>query len=209
VTVVSIVSPLAFSVGSLAWSLTEYSLHRFIGHGPKRKKSERLLDLLTPSGFAAEFYREHTAHHVDPTYFAPTSRKVLLAGVAAVATSALASAVVGPRRGVSFALGFSGAFLGYEILHRRVHTHAPIGPYTRWMHKNHWFHHRSPKSDHGVTSPLWDHAFGTHVEPGKVKLGRAIAPAWLLDESGEVRAEHRDDFELVPAARREERAAAA
>jgi hypothetical protein len=194
-------SPLAFTAGSLAWSLAEYGLHRFIGHGPKRPPAGPWYRAATPAGFAAEFYREHTAHHVDPTYFAPTSRKVLAVSVVGVASGALASALVGPRLGVSFALGFAGAYAGYEVLHRRVHTHPPTGPYTRWMRRHHWFHHRSPRSNHGVTSPAWDHLFRTHIEPGKVRLTRAIAPAWMLDEEGEILAAYRTDFELIPTAR--------
>ena len=36
-------SPLALAAGGLAWSLTEYGLHRFVGHGPKRKKTGALV----------------------------------------------------------------------------------------------------------------------------------------------------------------------
>ena len=139
--------------------------------------------MATLSGFAAEFYREHTAHHVDPTYFAPTSRKLLAVSVAGLAAGLVASAIAGPRLGVSFALGFAGTYGGYELLHRRIHTHAPTGPYGRWRRRHHWHHHRRPQSNHGVTSPLWDLLFTTHVDPGQIRLTRAIAPAWMLDAS--------------------------
>jgi hypothetical protein len=195
------ISPLAFAAGGLTWSLAEYCLHRFVGHGPKRKKNQRWYEVATPAGFASEFYREHTAHHVDPTYFAPTGRKLLAVSVVGVASGAVASAVAGPRLGVSFALGFAGTYAGYELLHRRVHTHAPTGPYSRWMRRHHWFHHRSPRSNHGVTSPLWDQLLSTHAAPDKVRLTRAIAPAWMLDDTGDIRAHYRDDFELVSPAR--------
>ena len=74
-----LVSRTAFAAGAMTWSLAEYCIHRFIGHGPKRKKNESLWQALRPSGLAAEFNREHVAHHVQSHYFAPTERKVLAA----------------------------------------------------------------------------------------------------------------------------------
>jgi hypothetical protein len=194
-----LLSPIAFAAGAMSWSLGEYCIHRFVGHGPKRKKNASWRDALTPSGLAAEFNREHVAHHVQPTYFAPTERKALATAVAGCVAAAAATALLGPRRGVSYAAGLLSMYVGYEVIHRRIHTHAPTGPYSRWARLNHWHHHRAPRSNHGVTSPLWDLAFGTHEPVSKVKLTRGIAPAWLLDEEGEVREPFRGDYELVGA----------
>ena len=47
-----------------------------------------------------------------------------------------------------------------------------------------------------MTSPFWDHVFGTHVEVDVVRVPRRMAMRWLVDEHGEVRAEYRDDYEL-------------
>ncbi len=185
------------AAGAAAWSLAEYCLHRFAGHGPRRKHDGRLVSWLTPAGFAAGFQEEHVAHHVDPTYFAPAWKKAAAAVVGVPVLGGVTALVVGPRRGVSFAIGFMGAYLGYEVIHRRVHTHAPRGAFTRWVDRNHLHHHVNPRANHGVTSPLWDLAFGTHTPLlGPVRLHVRMAPSWMTDPSGKVRPEHAADYEV-------------
>jgi len=101
--------PLA-TLGALAWSASEYAIHRFVGHGPKRSAPAGLLGRISLRGLAYEFNREHLAHHADPTYFAPTSRKLLAAATTlSVVTGALAP-VLGLRRAGSFGLGFALAY---------------------------------------------------------------------------------------------------
>lgn len=190
-----------FILGSAAWSASEYVLHRFVGHGPKRKVPRSLVERLTPSGLLAEFNREHLAHHADPMYFAPTSRKVLATGVVLpVVTGALAP-VIGLRRAASFAAGFALTYGAYEVLHRRVHTHPPKNRYGRWMRRHHLAHHyANPRENHGVTSPAWDVVFRTATPAGRVRIPRKSAPVWMTDEHGDVRPEHAADYELRGAA---------
>ncbi len=192
------------ALGGLAWSASEYAIHRFVGHGPARRRAETWRARLSPSGLAAEFNVEHVAHHADPSYFAPTSHKLLAAAVAVPAVSSALAPFVGKRNAFAFATGLSATYLGYELLHRGIHTHGPTGPYSRWMRRHHLHHHhRTPRDNHGVTSPLWDLVFGTNVPPGRVAVPRAAAPSWMLDERGDLRAELAEDYELVgkPAAR--------
>jgi hypothetical protein len=204
-----LLSKTAFAAGAMTWSLAEYCIHRFVGHGPKRRKNTSWREALTPSGLAAEFNREHVAHHVDPTYFAPTSRKAAATAAVGVAAAAATTAALGARLGLSYTAGLLSMYTGYEVIHRRIHTHAPTEPYSRWVRMNHWHHHRAPRSNHGVTSPLWDLVFGTHEPVSKVKLTRGIAPSWLLDGEGEVKEVFRGDYELVGSKAGGEAAAAA
>lgn len=184
--------------GVATWSLAEYALHRFVGHGPRRVPPEGVARFVSPTTFAAEFHREHVAHHADPTYFAPTSRKAAAAVAALAGISLVGSWLVGRRRAGAFALGFAATYAAYEVLHRRIHTHGPTGPYSRWMRRHHLDHHHgSPKRNHGVTSPIWDRAFATEHHPARVRVPRRMAPAWMVDEEGAVRAALRDDYELV------------
>ena len=191
------IAPIAFLAGAAAWSISEYTLHRFVGHGPRRRRPSGL-SLLTPKGLMAAFNEEHLAHHADPMYFAPTSQKVVAAVVVTTAAAAVGSAFVGPRRAISFALGFSSTYLAYEVLHRRVHTHAPRNAYGRWLRRHHLYHHhKSPRMNHGVTSPLWDRVFGTEVKvDDRMRVPRRAAPKWMLDDSGAVRPEYATDFEI-------------
>lgn len=191
-------APLPFLAGALTWSFAEYTLHRFVGHGLRRTRPKSILAQLTPRGLLAAFNEEHLAHHADHRYFAPTSQKaaaaVVVTGVAAVA----GSLILGPRRGLSFALGLGATYVGYEVVHRRVHTHGPTGAYGRQMWRHHLHHHfKSPRMNHGVTSPFWDKVFATEVEvTEKMKIPRRHAPDWLLDAQGNVRAEYAADYEV-------------
>ncbi|MCU0658824.1 MAG: sterol desaturase family protein [Polyangiaceae bacterium] len=196
-----LVSKSAFGAGVMTWSLAEYCIHRFVGHGPKRVRGGSWRELLSPGGIAAEFNREHVAHHVDPTYFAPTWRKALAAAAVGFTSGVAATALLGPRRGISYAAGLLSMYTSYEWVHRRIHTHAPAGPYGRWVRMNHWHHHRTPRSNHGVTSPLWDRVFGTSEPVERVRLPRGVAPPWLVDDQGELRADFCEDYELVGAPR--------
>lgn len=192
-------SPLAFAAGVAAWSAAEYALHRYVGHGPRRRRPPRWYQRLTPSGLLAEFNEEHLAHHADPTYFAPTERKALAALVVTSAAGALGSLVAGPRRGWGFALGLGLTYAGYELVHRFIHTRPPTGPYSRWVRRHHLLHHfRAPRMNHGVTSPLWDHAFSTEVpDPGRLRVPAKHAPPWMVDAGGAVREAYRDDYDVV------------
>ncbi len=193
-------SPLALAAGVATWSAAEYLLHRYIGHGPRRRRAPRWYQRLTPAGLLAEFNEEHLAHHADPTYFAATERKALAATVVTAAVGAVGSLLVGPRRAWSFALGFGATYMAYEAVHRRIHTHPPTGAYSRWVRRHHLLHHfRAPRMNHGVTSPLWDHAFATETpDPGKLRVPSRLAPRWMVDpETGAARDAFGDDYDVV------------
>jgi hypothetical protein len=194
------VSPIAFTLGALTWSASEYLIHRFVGHGPRRRgPAKGLSSVLTPSGLARRFNDEHLHHHADPSYFAPTSHKAAAAVAALGLAGSAASFVAGRRLGFSYGLGLAATYFTYEVLHRRVHTHPPKGPYSRWIRRHHLVHHhRNPRMNHGVTSPLWDLVAGTEIPLETIKIPRHMAPAWLVDPvTRAVRPEHAADYALV------------
>jgi len=173
---------LAAGLGAFGWSLTEYLMHRFDGHGMKGK---------------TRFSKEHLAHHADPKYFAPTVYK-LRAAAGVLFVQSLALYPFFGLAGIGFALGFGLAYAGYEWLHRRIHTHAPLGHYGRWARKHHFHHHfNSPKDNHGVTSPVWDIVFGTLVPTGQVRVPRRHAPVWLTDDEGGLIEDFSTDYVLA------------
>jgi len=170
----------AVVVGALSWSAAEYGLHRFAMHS------------LRGRGLAS---REHLAHHADVTYFSPASKKLLsAAGTTAVAWPAVA-AVAGRRVATAFSIGMVTTYFGYEIAHRRIHTHAPATRWGRWARRHHLRHHfGAPMRNFGVTSGVWDAVFGTTDDPGVVSVPRRMAPVWLLDDDGEVRPEYAGEY---------------
>ncbi|NUP07558.1 MAG: hypothetical protein HOW73_16035 [Polyangiaceae bacterium] len=186
------------ALGGLSWTASEYVIHRFIGHGKSRHMPDKLLQRLTPKGFMAAFNAEHRAHHTDTTYFAASSHKAGAAAVAIPALTAVLAPILGVRRACAFASGYSVAYGAYEVAHRLVHVAAPRTRYGRWMRKHHLdHHHRTPRANHGVTSALWDHVFGTNQPAERVRIPRRAAPAWMVDESGQVRAEFAGDYEII------------
>ncbi len=160
-------SVLAFVAGVFVWSFTEYALHRWSGHRP---------------GAQERFAREHRHHHADGNFFAPTSAKL----AAGVGVSAIVAPLLFVLAGVPGLIGWTGfiaAWGGYEWLHRRIHTHAPMNAYGAWARLHHLHHHfRRPDRNHGVTSPLWDVVFGTRDPVASVRLPRTHGLRWLVDD---------------------------
>ena len=71
-----------------------------------------------------------------------------------------AVAIAGYHLGAAYVAGLVGFYGVYEWLHRREHTHAGIGPYGRWARRHHFHHHFvDGRTNHGVTSPIWDLVF--------------------------------------------------
>jgi hypothetical protein len=187
-----------FILGGAAWTFSEYLIHRWVGHGPRRIPSPQWWKNLGPRGLAAQFNHEHLAHHADPTYFAATWRKAVAALVAVPIVAGAASLLGGFARGIPFALGFVAVYVTYEVLHRRIHSSAPLGAYGRWLRRQHQLHHyRTPRLNHGVTSPVFDVLFGTHAPAAPPLLvPKRSAPKWLLDEAGQVREPYRPDYQV-------------
>lgn len=171
----------AFGAGVLSWSLLEYCIHRWLGHKHRRNP------------FAAE----HIRHHSQGDYFAPAWKK----GAAALVTTGVvlgpAAAIGGLALGAAFTAGLVGFYLFYEVLHRRLHTHAGTPRYGRWARRHHFYHHfADPSKNHGVTSPLWDLVFGTYAAPGVILVPEKLKMRWLTGDDGEVREAFATDYRL-------------
>ena len=173
-----IASALLFSAGAVGWSLTEYGLHRGLGHKPR---------------FKNPFTREHIRHHAKVGYFAPTSKKVAAAAGFGSVVIAATTPWLGPIGACAFASGFLGAYALYEVTHRRLHTHGPRGPYSRFLRKHHFHHHfENPKMNHGVTTPIWDLVFGSYEPAALVRVPQKLTPQWM--RAGELSA---SDYQIV------------
>jgi hypothetical protein len=171
---------IAAVAGAASWSAAEYGLHRFLMHEMKGR------------GLAS---KEHLRHHADVTYFSPTSKKLLSAASTTAVVLPVSWALAGRRVATSYTTGLIAMYFGYEVVHRRAHTHPPRGAYSRWVRRSHLHHHfGGPMRNFGVTSPVWDRLLGTYDDPGVVVVPRRMAPSWLLDADGEVRPELAADY---------------
>jgi len=180
---------LAVLLGALTWTFLEYVIHRWLGHDRRFVRKN-------------VFGREHTAHHSRGDYFAPTWKKALVAVLAAAVVAPPAVLVAGVAHGAAFTGGLVAFYLFYEVLHRLLHVWQGVGPYGRWARRHHFYHHfHDPRRNHGVTSPLWDHVFGTYTRPGRIEVPERLAMRWLRDpETGGVRTELAHAWILRPSA---------
>jgi 4-hydroxysphinganine ceramide fatty acyl 2-hydroxylase len=170
--------------GSLFWSFSEYALHNWYGHKAKGKN---------------EFSREHLAHHADTSYFAANWKKALATVKVSPFIFVIMSYLSGLFYGSLFTAGFLLTYFTYELIHRRIHTHAPSNAYSRFIRKHHASHHFSnPRYNHGVTSPVWDILFGTFKKYEIIRVPENNAMRWLFDENDNIKAEYRKDYELIP-----------
>ena len=159
-----------FILGMIGWTFTEYALHRGLGH--KRGKKN-------------PFTVEHLLHHKKVNYFAKTSKKIVSACGVFTGMTLIFYLLFNVYISLSFSTGFISMYLIYEVIHRRIHTHAPQNEYGRWMRKHHLHHHfKNPRVNHGVTTPFWDWVFGTLEIPQTVMVPRNLALTWMLDLKG-------------------------
>jgi sterol desaturase/sphingolipid hydroxylase (fatty acid hydroxylase superfamily) len=192
----SLLVALAFVVGFNLWGLFEYLLHRFAMHH------------LHGKGIMS---REHLEHHVAAGWTFSHTHLLSWAGMLLVGFAAwmpLGWITVSLPFGLAVAIGWSAGYFFYEYQHAMAHLRAPRGRYSRWLRKHHFQHHFGrPMSNHGVTVPWWDVAFGTIDRPEVVRVPRRMAQPWMLDDDGEIRPEHAGDYVLVGSTDRTERLA--
>lgn len=157
----------AFLTGVIFWTLTEYLMHRFLGHVHKGENF---------------FKTEHLQHHAKANYFAPASSKLIAALSVSVVFVALLSFFISFPAAIMFTSGFMGMYGLYEIVHYRFHAKDPIAMHFIILRKHHFYHHfHDPKKNHGVTTRIWDRFFGTFVRVEKVVVPSRMPLQWLLD----------------------------
>jgi len=133
-------------VGLAAWTLAEYTVHRFVLHG------------LEP------FRRWHAEHHRRPRALVYTPTVISAAAIALYVT--VPSWWLADRwAACALTLGVTAGCLGYSATHHAVHQALSRGAWLQRRRRWHALHHRAglglKPGRYGVTSGLWDHVFGT------------------------------------------------
>jgi sterol desaturase/sphingolipid hydroxylase (fatty acid hydroxylase superfamily) len=160
-------------------------MHRFFGHRRTR---------LT-------FSKDHLQHHRDPTFFISKRRKISRAAQVFLFLTAIGYLPFGIILSLAFSSGFILLYGWYEWVHYSIHAHAPRSAYGRWARKHHLYHHfGNMKINHGLTSPLWDVVFGTHVPATVVKIPSKKADSWLKSAiEAASPADWLEDYQLIRA----------
>ncbi|HKU43329.1 MAG TPA: sterol desaturase family protein [Polyangiales bacterium] len=151
---VSLLATLGLLVaGYLAWTLTEYWLHRLLFHWqPAGEFGERMHFVL------------HGVHHKWPRdrlrLVMPTTVSVVLFWLFLGAWLLMFG-----RYAYTFHAGFAIGYMFYDLSHYYMHHGHPRWRWLKDLRKHHMVHH-SPKLEHekkfGVSTTLWDHVFGTY-----------------------------------------------
>ncbi|HKG12432.1 MAG TPA: sterol desaturase family protein [Pyrinomonadaceae bacterium] len=152
--------------GLLSWGLFEYSIHRWVLHREPPREGAGL-----PGN------RTHLAHHADPNALDRLNVQLSESLPVCVVYFLLAWALTGDLRAAVSA--YDGLMLGYffyEFLDYQAHHGAARGRVVRYYRRYHLMHHHyDARVRFGVTSPLFDHLFGTfHVERRPAPAARLL-----------------------------------
>jgi sterol desaturase/sphingolipid hydroxylase (fatty acid hydroxylase superfamily) len=126
--------------GVFAWTFLEYLIHGWLSH--------------TFRTFAAPL---HAIHHRDAHAVFTVRAWIPIAVVWTIL-----ALLFGWTPWVILFSGAVAGFTGYEAIHYRIHFRRPRGPVETYLRARHLVHHEHyPNRCFGVTSALWDLAFGT------------------------------------------------
>lgn len=144
-----------FLAGLLAWTLLEYTLHRWVFHFAPAPSSELQRDLA---------YLMHGVHHDWPYDADRLVLPPLVAVMLALAIGLPMRALLGPHLFPGAFAGLVAGYVWYDLTHYAVHHMKQRTGLGKLQRRNHMLHHFAlPDARYGVTTPLWDLCFGTYT----------------------------------------------
>ena len=153
--------------GFLLWTLTEYVMHRFLGHGK----------------LASLFRSEHQKHHRKSTYFSPLWRKALAAVGIVTALTLITFPILGWFGAFVFSFSFGFFYCLYEFVHFRIHVAGRTWGLGLRVRRHHLYHHYvDPHNNHGVLTGIWDRVFNTYRPSGTIRVPKRLATQWLKED---------------------------
>jgi 4-hydroxysphinganine ceramide fatty acyl 2-hydroxylase len=154
-----------FIVGAVFFTLVEYLVHRHFYHmGTGSPRKARLQ------------YMFHGVHHDHPRDKKRLALPPLMSVLVAAMFVGIFWALMGDA-GIAFGGGFMTGYATYLLAHYAIHVYNPPKNFLASIWKHHNLHHYvGDTGAFGVSSPLWDHVFGTMPEDPRKKKA---APAKL------------------------------
>ena len=142
--------------GFLMWTFAEYCLHRWVFHFmPKTEKWQKT------------WYPVHQQHHDIEEWdrlVAPPLMSIPLFFI----FLGLFYAWPGTPYMLPLFSGFIVGYLGYDYAHYYIHFARPTGWIGKGLRRRHMMHHHANGDRwYGISSPLWDYVFRTHVRNGE------------------------------------------
>jgi sterol desaturase/sphingolipid hydroxylase (fatty acid hydroxylase superfamily) len=81
-------------------------------------------------------------------------------------------------------------------VHRDLHVRAPLTAFGRFLRFHHMHHHHTDaRTNHGVTSAVWDLVWRTHRTADRIRVPAKKAPLWMLDPPPG--ASWAEDYEII------------
>ncbi|HEX9093437.1 MAG TPA: sterol desaturase family protein [Coriobacteriia bacterium] len=161
----------AMAAGATSWTLLEYLAHRYVlhgvfpkGKGPLRRVLHHFLDA------------SHADHHARPWdgHYINGHLDTLLVAAVAVPLSLLAP----PFSASVFVATVLACYALEEWIHHATHFWNFDAGYFQYVRRRHLWHHsrHGVGLAYGITSGVWDWAFGTRVPARERELMRRRAP---------------------------------
>lgn len=132
--------------GVFMFSLVEYLIHAKLFHA-------------RPGSIFKTFVLGHIAHHKDPQGY--DSLPFFFASMLLLIFALVVSFFLSVTIGFSMAAGILLGYIGYGLLHFLIHHYQWKRGYMKYLQVFHEGHHLKPRTNMGVSSPLWDYIFGT------------------------------------------------
>ncbi len=144
-------------LGIFVWTLTEYTLHRFIFHFVPDSNWGRKMHFIF-----------HGVHHDYPN---DSKRLVMPPSVSiplAIIFYFLFKLILGQTLVAPFFVGFILGYLFYDMTHYAIHHFNMHNKFWLFIKNHHMKHHyKDPAKGFGVSSPLWDDIIGTNFPKEK------------------------------------------
>lgn len=139
-----------FIVGGFFFTLVEYLVHRYFYHmEPSTPRKARLQ------------YLFHGIHHDHPRDKKRLALPPLMSLLVAAMFVGIFRLILGGS-GFAFGGGFMAGYATYLLIHYAIHVHTPPKNFLGSIWKHHNLHHFvGDTGAFGVSSPFWDHIFGT------------------------------------------------
>lgn len=159
-----------FAIGMGAWGAMEYCIHRFLFHAKP-----------TSSWGITMHFLLHGCHHKSPDdrlrlVFPPAPAAIVIFLVHAVLLATLPIALA-----KAWFAGMLFGYVCYDCCHYFIHHGGKLEGILQGIRTNHMKHHyKNPNLGFGISTPLFDIAFGT-LSPQK--LGEAISNAATLQSN--------------------------
>jgi sterol desaturase/sphingolipid hydroxylase (fatty acid hydroxylase superfamily) len=146
-------------LGLFVWTITEYTLHRFIFHFEPKSEFGKKLHFIF-----------HGVHHDYPNdsrrLVMPPSVSLPLAAIFYV----LFTLILGLEFVSPFFVGFLFGYLFYDLTHYAIHHFNMHNKFWLAIKNHHMKHHyQDPAKGFGVSTPLWDIIIGTNFLRSKEK----------------------------------------